>query len=156
MGRSGRSRMHEPSLSQRRPRLGCLLGDFQPFPPPDAVDPLHAHVPALVEEQAADAPVAVAAIPRRQPHDRLGQRGFVGAYFRLPALRRARLANNRARPTLRYGELRAHVIHARPLAGRAQYFPDRASFRICLSSVSSETAFFSRSFSRSSSFSRLA
>jgi transposase len=53
--------------------------------------------------------------------DRLGQRGFVGTYFRLTALRCARLANNRARPTLRHGELRAHVVHARSLAGRAQY-----------------------------------
>src|SRR6185503_5869255 len=52
------------------PALGLLLWYFQPFPPPDAVDPLHAHVPALVEEQAADAPVAIAAIPCRQPHKR--------------------------------------------------------------------------------------
>ena len=30
LGRSGRSRMHEPSLSHRRPRLGCLVGTFSP------------------------------------------------------------------------------------------------------------------------------
>ena len=30
VGRSGRRRMHEPSLSHRRPRLGCLAGTFSP------------------------------------------------------------------------------------------------------------------------------
>ena len=66
--------------------FGLFLRDFQPFPPPDAVDALDAHLPAFVDQQSADAPVAVAAIPRRKPHDRLGQRSFIGAYFRLPAL----------------------------------------------------------------------
>ena len=28
--RSGRSRMHDPSESQSRPRLGCLWGTFSP------------------------------------------------------------------------------------------------------------------------------
>ena len=60
-------------VQPKEPALGLLLRDFQPFPPPDAVHPLDAHLPPLVEEQAADAPVAIAAVPRRQPNDRLGQ-----------------------------------------------------------------------------------
>ena len=56
-------------VQPQTPTLGLFVRDFQPLPPPDAVDPLHAHVPAFVEEQAADAPVAVAAIPGRQPYD---------------------------------------------------------------------------------------
>src|SRR5262245_57046578 len=38
--------------------LGLFLRSFQRFLPPDAVDALHAHLPALVREQAANAPVA--------------------------------------------------------------------------------------------------
>jgi len=30
LGRCGRSRTHDPSLSQSRPRLGCLAGTFSP------------------------------------------------------------------------------------------------------------------------------
>jgi hypothetical protein len=30
LGRSARSRMHDPSFSHRRPRLGCLAGTFSP------------------------------------------------------------------------------------------------------------------------------
>lgn len=102
------------------PAFGVFRRNFQPFPPPHAVNPLHARVPALVEEQAADAPVAVAAIPCHQPHDRLGQSRFVSANLPLATLRCARLSDKRTRTALRNGELRAHVIHARPLAGRAQ------------------------------------
>src|SRR6185503_16822100 len=101
------------------PALGLLLWYFQPFPPPDAIHALDAHVPALVEEQAADAPVAIAPVPGRQPHDRLRQSCFVSANSLLSTLRRARLTDNRTRAALRNGELRAHVVHARPLAGRA-------------------------------------
>jgi hypothetical protein len=32
------------------------------------------------------------------------------------------LADDCARTPLGYGKMRAHVIHARPLTGRAQYF----------------------------------
>jgi hypothetical protein len=48
------------------------------------------------------------------------------------------------------------VIHTRPLPGKALYFPVKASFWISLSKINSETAFFRRSFSRSSSFNRFA
>ena len=48
-------------------------------------------------------------------------------------------------------------ISSRPLHGRGEpYITVRASFKISLSSVSSDTAFFSRAFSRSSSFRRFA
>ena len=61
-----------------------------------------------------------------------------------------------ARLLRRYPVDRAKFFTDYALPGRAQYFPERASFRISLSNVSSDTALFSRSFSRSSSFSRLA
>ena len=71
------------------PAFGLLHRNFQPFPPPDAVDALDAHAPAFIDEQLADAPVAVATILRCKPHDRLRQHRFVCAHFRLAALRRA-------------------------------------------------------------------
>jgi hypothetical protein len=71
-------------------------------------------------------------------------------------LRRPRLADNRTSTAFRDQRSRAHVRNARSLARRAQYFPSSASFRINLSRVRSDTAFFSRRFSRSSSFRRCA
>ena len=75
---------------------------------------------------------------------------------RTTALRRPRLADNRTSTAFRDQQSRAHVRNARSLAGRAQYFPSSASFRSNLSRVRSDTAFFSRWFSRSSSFRRRA
>jgi hypothetical protein len=55
-----------------------LLGrDLQSFPPPDALDPVSAHVPASLLQQGRDPPVAVAAILTGQGDDRLGQLVFV-------------------------------------------------------------------------------
>jgi len=55
---------------------------------------------------------------------------------------------------LRDAELLPDVIDAGTAAGGAQKFPEAASRRISFSSVKSDTAFRSRSFSFSSSFSR--
>ena len=55
---------------------------------------------------------------------------------------------------LRHAELLHDVIDTRTATGGAQKFPEAASRRISFSSVRSETAFRSRSFSFSSSFSR--
>ena len=69
-------------------------------------------------------------------------------------LRRAMLAQNLAGKALRNGELRHDMVDAAATAGRAQKFPEAASFRISFSSVSSDTALRSRSFSFSSSLRR--
>ena len=53
-------------IEPEAPALGLYLWHFQPFPPPDAVDALDDDLPAFVDQQSADAPVAVAAIPRRK------------------------------------------------------------------------------------------
>ena len=123
---------------------------------PDAIDALDADAPAFGNEQRSDAPIPVAAVLLGETNDRLGQRSLVITHLRRSTLRGPRLSDDRTRTPLRYGKMRAYVINARSLPGRAQYFPVRASFRISLSSVSSETAFLNRSFSRSSSLSRFA
>ena len=48
--------------------------------------------PAFGDQHLANAPVAVAAIPRRQPDDSSRQRGFVIRCLEMPSLRRARLS----------------------------------------------------------------
>ena len=64
------------------------------------------------------------------------------------------LAQNLAGKALRNGELHHDMVDAAATAGRAQKFPEAASFRISFSSVRSDTALRSRSFSFSSSFKR--
>jgi len=99
--------------------FGLLLWHFQPFPAPDPIDSLDADAPAFLDQQLADPPIAVTAILLGEPHDRLGERSLVVADLRVPALRRARLPDDSARATLRDGKLRAHVVDARSLPGRA-------------------------------------
>jgi len=96
-----------------------LHWDFQPFPAPDAIDALDVDPPAFGNEHLADAPVAIAAVAGRQPHDVGGQRRFVVGRLQMPPLRRAWLSDDRARATFRDIQVRADVRDARPLAGRA-------------------------------------
>jgi len=96
-----------------------LLWHFKPFPAPDPIDALDADTPTFVDEKLAYTPVAIATVLLGQPHNGVGQRCLVVADLRGPALRRAGLSDNPTRPTLRDGKLRAHVIYARPLPGRA-------------------------------------
>ena len=99
--------------------FGLLHWHFQPFPPPDAIDAFDVDPPAFGDQHLADAPVAVAAIPRRQPHDGGGQRCFIVRRLQMPPLRRTRLSDDRTRATLRDIQLRTHVLDARALSGRA-------------------------------------
>jgi hypothetical protein len=66
-------------------RLFCR--HFEPFPAPDAVDPLDVHSPTFGNEHLADAAVAVATIARCQPHDRVRQRRLVVGCLLPPPLR---------------------------------------------------------------------
>jgi hypothetical protein len=86
--------------------------------------------------------------PQRFSQSRIGLRRL--------ALGRTVLPQHPAGPAFRYAKRRRDVPDAGAAAGGAQSFPEAASFRISLSSVSSATAFRSRAFSRSSSFSRRA
>ena len=145
-----------PVVEPQTASFGLLLRHFKPFPAPDPPHALDVHPPALVDQQPSNPSIAVASVLRRQTLDRRRQRGFIIANLRTTTLRRPRLADNRTGTAFRDGNPGAHVLHARALAGRAQYFPSSASFRISLSNVSSETAFFSLWFSRSRSFKRRA
>ena len=80
---------------------------------------------------------------------------FAGNLRNMP-LGRTRLAENPTGTTLGNTQHLLDMMHADPTTGSAQKVPDAASFKMSLSSVRSATAFFSRAFSRSSSFRRLA
>jgi hypothetical protein len=72
---------------------------------------------------------------------------FVRPALRQLALCRAMLMKHLTSATLGNAQLTADMINARPAASGAQKFPRAASVRISLSSVRSETARLSRSFS---------
>lgn len=138
------------------PALWLFLWYFQPLAPPDAVNPFQIYFPAFRAQKSTHPPIAVAAIGGGKADDRLRQRILIIANNRLPALRCARLTNNAAGTAFRNPGPGAHMLNAIATARRAQYFPSRASLRISLSSVNSETALRRPSFSFSRSFRRLA
>ena len=74
---------------------------FQPFPSPDPIDALDVDPPAFGNEHLADAPVAVAAVVRSEPHDVGCQRRFVVRRLQMSPLRRAWLSDDSAGATLR-------------------------------------------------------
>ena len=81
-----------PIVQPQTAAFGLFAWHFQPFPTPDAIDALDVDPPAFGDEHLANTPVAVAAVPRRQPDDRSRQRGFVVRRLEMPSLRRARLS----------------------------------------------------------------
>src|SRR5690606_36778584 len=136
------------------PLLRLLLGNLQPLAPPDPFDTLGVHRPAFRQQHRRDPAIAITAIAGSEPDDVRGQRLFIGPALALFALGRTMLTEHAAGKPLRYGELRHDTIDATATACGAQKFPEAASLRISFSSVRSETALRSRSFSFSSSFSR--
>jgi hypothetical protein len=96
-----------------------FLRHFEPFPPPDAIDPLEVRPPAFDAKQRGDPAIAVAAVSRRQTDDRRRQRFFIIADDGPPTLRRAWLANHGASTALRDINPGAHVPDTVPAAGRA-------------------------------------
>src|SRR6059058_2644080 len=87
--------MQEPSLSQSRPRLGCLAGTLQPLASPDPLDPLVVDQPAGPAQQLGDLAIAIAAIPPGQRDDVGRQPLFVLTAPWDLALRRAMLPESR-------------------------------------------------------------
>jgi hypothetical protein len=139
-GQHGRRRMHDPSLSHSRPRLGCRLGTFSPSrrqirstrlwltSPPS-------RQPAIPIEQRAHAAIAVAAELTRQCNDRCSQRSLIP--WRLPniALARAPLAEHSTRAAFRHSQQGTDPAHTEAATLGAQKFPAAASFKISLSSL---------------------
>lgn len=122
---------------------------------PETMQPFRVDLPVLTLEQGRDAPVAKAWVFLGQFMHPACQRSVPLVTLCVVALGRTRLAEHKADPALTHAETLADVVHGRPLARRAQYFPWRASWRMSLSSESSATSFLSRVFCFSSSLRRL-
>ena len=136
------------SVIQPQPALLRLpRWHFQPLPPPQALDSLVVHLPTGIPQQSRNPAIAIAAILSGQ----LDHVGDQAIFFRSPlrqlALRGSMLAQHLAGSTLGNAQLTTDMVYAGPAASGAQKFSLEASVRISLSSVRSETARLSRSFS---------
>lgn len=96
---------------------------FQPLSPPDAVNPLLVHIPAVVPEQSCDPPVTVPAKPLGKASDRRCHGVFIVSPDVRLTLGRTMLADHAARPALSHAKLFHHMIDRSALAGGAQNFP---------------------------------
>ena len=74
---------------------------FEPFPAPDPIDALDVDPPAFGYQHLADAPIAVTAVLRGEPHDVGRQCRFVIRRLQMPSLRRTWLPDDSTRATLR-------------------------------------------------------
>lgn len=79
--------------------------DFEPLPPPDALDPLHVDRPAVTPEQGRDPAVAVASILQSQGDDGGCQGGLVFGHHGALTLRRTMLAQDTAGEAFRHAML---------------------------------------------------
>src|SRR5512133_1549494 len=113
--------MHELSVSHSRPAFGLSARNFEPFTPPDPLDPLGIDQPARVTQQRCNLAIAIASVLASQCDDVGGQPLFV-----VPA--RRRLALLRSFQGQSCGTLEASA--QRPLRGsrEAQCRPLPAGF----------------------------
>ena len=115
--------------------LGGLPGDPQAFLPPEPLDPLGVHPPALLAQQGRDATGTVAAAAGGPRDDARDQRRRIRGRPGHGALGRPRLAGDRAGPPLRHRVLvRAGGCRPAP-RGRAQKVPAAPSRPIALASA---------------------
>lgn len=64
-------------IQPETPSLRLFLGNLQPLPPPDALDALGIHRPALRSQHRRDPAIAIAAIPGSEPDGVGGERLFI-------------------------------------------------------------------------------
>ncbi len=136
--------------------LGLLLRHFEPFLAPDPLHLLVVHPPALSVKEGRDPAVAVAAVISGELDDASYEPRLSLTDPDAVSLRRSRLSEYPASPTLRDTEQATDMLDCSASPDRAQNFPELTSFRMALSSAWSATSFLSRAFSFSSSFRRLA
>ncbi len=136
--------------------FGLLGRHLQTLPSPQALHALVIHPPALPPQQCRDPAIAIATILTGQFHNPFHQPRLVVWHMRLTPLCGSRLTQNPACPPFRDPELLSNLVDHLASPRRAQKFGYAASFRIALSRDRSATTRFSRAFSFSSSFRRLA
>ena len=99
--------------------LRLLLGDLQPLPSPDTLDPLGVHMPSFGPEHGSNPPIAISAVLAGQTDD-CGRQGlFIMSATRTLALGRAVLTDNSARSPLRDAQRSLQMVNALPATGGA-------------------------------------
>jgi hypothetical protein len=94
--------------------------DFEPFTPPDALDPLVVYQPARKTQQSRDLAIAIAPVPAGKLDDVGSQPLFVITAPRPIALRRAMLSENRTGPALGDRQFPSDMLDAGASARGAQ------------------------------------
>src|SRR5437867_492285 len=117
---------------------------------------LFVHLPSLRPQQNRHPTVTIPRVAQRQLPHPITQHRLPVALLLFVALSRPRLRHRPARLTLRHTQLLLNIPHRPAPLCRRQYFPPSASFKIDLSSASSATIRFKRTFSFSSMNIRLA
>jgi hypothetical protein len=106
VARMRRSEPHARSIVEPQPSSWLLpLRYLQPFPKPDAFDPVLGHLPARMLQQRRDSAIPVTSILAGKSNDGLSQTIFVFALCRLVALRAPGLPQQMARMSLTYAML---------------------------------------------------
>src|SRR5215470_6238744 len=104
--------MHDPSVSQSLPRLGCLWGTLSPSRRQIRSTTLVVDGPAGLAQQGGDLAIAVAAVLPGKFDNISRQALFVLTTARDLALRRAILPERRTGATLGDMQLRSHLLNA--------------------------------------------
>lgn len=138
------------------PAWSLFLGNLQALPAPDAADAVLANIPPGFVEQGRDPAIAVPTVLRAKGDDGPRQGILVSPNRGDITLRSARLADDAAGVTFREAVLLPDAPYRLPASVGRYKFPEAISFRTCFSSDRSATSRFSRAFSRSRSFIRLA
>src|SRR5207237_9558009 len=120
VGRSARSRMHDPAFSHSRPRLGCLAGTFSPSRRQIRSTRLSLTSQPVPAQQLGDLAIAVAAILPDQLDDVGRQPCLVVSAVRDLALRRAMLTECRAGTALGNRQRSSNMLDAGAAARGAQ------------------------------------
>ena len=129
------------------PLLGLLLWNLKPLSSPQPFNTAIADGPTCFSKQCCNPAITVSAKLSGQLDHIRNKPVFISVSFRDMSLCRAVLPQCSTRSPFRDFELAAHMINASTTTSGAQKFPLAASFKINLSSVKSDTALLSCSFS---------
>ena len=115
-------------MSQSRPRLGCLIGTFNPSRRQIRATRLGIHMPALSTQQRRDPAIAIAPKLAGKIDDRFRKRRFVVRHLGNMPLGRTRLAKNMAGSTFGNAKRLLDMMHANPTTLNARSVQGLRSF----------------------------
>ena len=119
VGPSGLETYAGPIIEPQPPAFGLFLGNLQPLPPPDALNPFSIYLPTFGSQQGSDPSITVSAILAGQADDRCRQSVFVRPATRRLARGRAMLTDNTTRSAFLDAQFGLKMINALPATGGA-------------------------------------